>query len=198
MTYTAVPLGAGDTERRYRTSLLGRPDRAPIVARRHWITRGRDWDARCRAGCGTLRLMGGMPETRYARSGGLSIAYQDVGDGVPVVWVPGFVSHVEMQRELPCWSGFIERVERFARFITFDKRGTGLSDRSLGVGTLEDRMDDIRAVYDVCRLDRAVLIGVSEGGPLSILFAATYPERVSHLVIYGSYTHGSRFGRRGP
>jgi class 3 adenylate cyclase len=134
-------------------------------------------------------VVGGVPLTRYASSGGLSIAYQDVGDGVPVVFVPGYVSHVELQRELPCYGGFIDRLERFARLITFDKRGTGLSDRSLGVGTLEDRMDDIRAVYDACGLDRAALIGVSEGGPLSILFAATFPQRVSHLVIYGSYTH---------
>ena len=132
-----------------------------------------------------------QPETHYAQSSGLSIAYQDVGVGVPVVWVPGFVSHVEMQRDLPCWGGLIDRLERFARLITFDKRGTGLSDRTLGVGTLEDRMDDVRAVYDACGLDQAVLFGVSEGGPLAILFAATYPDRVSHLVIYSSYTHGS-------
>ena len=137
-------------------------------------------------------VVGGVPLTRYASSGGLSIAYQDVGDGVPVVWVPGFVSHVELQRELPCDAGFIDRLERFARLITFDKRGTGLSDRSLGVGTLEDRMDDIRAVYDACGLDRAALFGISESGPLSILFAATFPRRVSHLVLYGSYARASR------
>jgi pimeloyl-ACP methyl ester carboxylesterase len=120
------------------------------------------------------------------------IAYQDSGgDGVPVVWVPGFASQVEIQRELPCWYGFIERMERFARLITFDKRGTGLSDRSLGVETLEDRMDDIRAVYDACDLDRASIVAVSEGGPLAILFAATWPERVSHLALYGTYAHSS-------
>lgn len=132
------------------------------------------------------------PETQYARSGQLAIAYQDGGGGgVPVLWVPGFVSHLEMQRELPCWDGFIERMERFTRLVTFDKRGTGLSDRSLGVGTLEDRMDDIRAVYDACGLHRASLVGVSEGGPLSILFAATYPERVSHLVLYSTYANSA-------
>ena len=133
------------------------------------------------------------PETRYAKSGQLAIAYQDGGGGgVPVVWVPGLASHVEIQRELPCSAGFIERMEQFARLITFDKRGTGLSDRSLGVGTLEDRMDDIRAVYDACGLDRASIVGVSEGGPLSILFAAAYPERVSHLVLYGAYANSAR------
>ena len=104
--------------------------------------------------------MGVAPETRYAKSGHLVIAYQDGGgDRMPVVWVPGFVSHVEIQRELPCFYGIIERIERFARLITFDKRGTGLSDRSLGVGTLEDRMDDIRAVYDACGLDGRALSG---------------------------------------
>jgi class 3 adenylate cyclase len=140
-----------------------------------------------------LGLVGVAPATRYAKCGHLVIAYQDGGgDGVPVVWVPGFVSHVEIQRELPCLYGFTERVERFARLITFDKRGTGLSDRSLGVGTLEDRMDDIRAVYDACDLDRANIVAVSEGGPLAVLFAATYPERVDHLVLYGSYAYGSR------
>jgi len=123
----------------------------------------------------------------------LVIAYQDAGgDRVPVVWVPGFASHVEIQRELPCFYGIIERIERFARLITLDKRGTGLSDRSLGVGTLEDRMDDIRAVYDSCGLDRASIIGVSEGGPLAVLFAATYPERVDHLVLYGTYASNDR------
>lgn len=121
------------------------------------------------------------------------IAYQDGGDDSvpPVVWVPGFVSHLEMQRELPYLDGFIERMERFARLVTFDKRGTGLSDRSLGVGTLEDRMDDIRAVYDACGLDRASIVAVSEGGPLAILFAATYPERVNHLVLYSTYANTS-------
>ena len=133
--------------------------------------------------------MGAVPETRYAHSGELVIAYQDTGEGVPVVWIPGFVSHVELQRELPCLGGIVERLERFARLITFDKRGTGLSDRSLGVGTLEDRMDDIRAVYDACDLERASIIATSEGGPLAIMFAASYPDRVSHLVIYASYTH---------
>ena len=130
-----------------------------------------------------------MPQTRYAKCGSLDIAYHDVGDGVPVVWIPGFVSHVELHRELPFTRGFLEAMERFARLITFDKRGTGLSDRSLGVGTLEDRMDDIRAVYDACGLDRAAVVAVSEGGPLAMLFAATFPDRVSHLVIYSSYTH---------
>ena len=137
-----------------------------------------------------LWLVGVAPETRYAKSGQLVIAYHDgVGEGTPVVYLPGFVSHIEIDRELPCWYGLMERIERFARLVTFDKRGTGLSDRSLGVGTLEDRMDDIRAVYDACGLDRASIVAVSEGGPLAILFAATYPERVSRLVLYSTYAN---------
>ena len=104
-----------------------------------------------------------------------------------MVWVPGFVSHVELQRELPYTRGTSS--DRAVRpLVTFDKRGTGLSDRSLGVGTLEDRMDDIRAVYDACGLEQAAVVAVSEGGPLAMLFAATFPDRVSHLVMYSSYT----------
>ena len=141
-----------------------------------------------------LRGVRSTPETHYARSGGLSIAFQDVGHGVPVVWVPGIISHVELQREIPCLGGFAERLERFARLVVFDERGAGPSDRGLGAGTLEDRMDDIRAVFDACGLERAALVGVSKGGPLSLLFAATYPERVTHLIIDSSYSHndGSR------
>jgi class 3 adenylate cyclase len=130
------------------------------------------------------------PQSRYARSGALSIAYQDVGTGPALLWVPGFVSHVELMWDLPAWGGFMERLARFSRLIVFDKRGTGLSDRNLGAGALEDRMDDIRAVLDACEVERAALIGISEGGPLSILFSATYPERVSQLVLYGSYAWG--------
>jgi pimeloyl-ACP methyl ester carboxylesterase len=131
--------------------------------------------------------VGSAPATRYARCGSLSIAYQDTGAGMPIVWVPGLVSHVELQRELPCLGGFARRLERFGRLVAFDKRGGGLSDRSLGSGTIEDRMDDIRAVFDACGLDRAAIVGTSEGGALSVLFAAAYPDRVSHLVLYSTY-----------
>ena len=129
-------------------------------------------------------------------SGGLSIAYQDVGTGPVLLWVPGFVSHVELMWDLPVFGGLMERLSRFCRLIVFDKRGTGLSDRNLGVGALEDRMDDIRAVLDACEVERAALVGVSEGGPLSILFSATYPERVTQLVLYGSYAWGGGPGSR--
>jgi pimeloyl-ACP methyl ester carboxylesterase len=116
------------------------------------------------------------PQTQYAQSGGLSIAYQDVGTGPALLLVPGFVSHVELMWELPAWGGFMERLARFSRLIVFDKRGMGLSDRNLGAGPLEDRMDDIRAVLDACEVERAAVIGISEGGPLSILFSATHPS----------------------
>jgi pimeloyl-ACP methyl ester carboxylesterase len=128
------------------------------------------------------------PETRYAQSGELSIAYQVFGEGpMDLVFVPGFISHCDMSWETDLFRGFYERFASFARVITFDKRGTGLSDRSLGFGTAEDRMDDIRAVMDAAGCERAALVGISEGGPLTLLFAATYPERTSALVLWGTF-----------
>jgi class 3 adenylate cyclase len=128
------------------------------------------------------------PATRYAKSGDVHIAYQVVGEGpLDLVFVPGFVSHLEATWESPPQRRFFERLASFSRLILFDKRGTGLSDRSSHVFTLEQRMDDVRAVMDAAASDRAALFGFSEGGPMSALFAATYPERTSALVIYGSY-----------
>ena len=128
------------------------------------------------------------PETRYAKSGDVHIAYQVTGTGpFDLVWVPGFVSNVELQWELPGAPRFISRLASFCRLIRFDKRGTGLSDRIVGVPTLEQRMDDVRAVMDAVGTRQAALFGMSEGGPMSILFAATYPERTRALVLYGSY-----------
>ena len=132
--------------------------------------------------------MGGTPETRYATSGELNIAYQVFGDGdVDVVFAPGFVSHLELMWDPGPFRGLMDGLGRFARVIAFDKRGTGLSDRSLGAGTIEERMDDVRAVMDAVGLERAALFGVSEGGPLALLFAATYPERVQSLALLGSF-----------
>jgi class 3 adenylate cyclase len=129
-----------------------------------------------------------IPETRYAQSGDLAIAYQVFGEGeFDVVFVPGFISHADLAWGLPLLQGVYRRLGTFARVITFDKRGTGLSDRTLGFGTAEDRMDDIRAVMDAAGSERAALVGISEGGPLVILFAATYPERVHALVPWGTY-----------
>ena len=127
------------------------------------------------------------PDVRFAKSGEVSIAYVDVGDGPPLVFVPGFISHVELNWQVPFLAPMLERLASTFRLVTFDKRGTGLSDRTIGFGTLEERMDDVRAVMDAAGLDRASLLGISEGGPLAIFFAAQYPERVEKLALYGTY-----------
>ena len=145
----------------------------------------------CRAARPRL-ARGERSQTRYARSGDISIAYQVVGDGpVDLVNIPPFVSNVELMWEHPIGRRYRERLASFSRMIVFDKRGTGLSDRVRDVPTLETRMDDVRAVMDAAGSERAVLFGESEGGPMSILFAATYPERVLGLVLYGSYARGT-------
>ena len=129
-----------------------------------------------------------IPETRYADSDGVSVAYQVFGDGpFDLVWVPGYVSNVEYTWQYPPMARFARRLGSFARVIAFDKRGTGLSDRVSPdyMPDLEVRMDDVRAVMDAAGSERAVLYGVSEGGPMSILFAATHPERTIALILSG-------------
>jgi class 3 adenylate cyclase len=124
----------------------------------------------------------------YARSGKVNIAYQVTGNGsLDLVLVSGFVSHLDNDWAHPESARFLERLGSFTRLIRFDKRGTGLSDRSVGLPDLETRMDDVRAVMDAVGSERAGLFGYSEGGPMSILFAATYPARVGALVLYGTY-----------
>ncbi|MBI3161535.1 MAG: adenylate/guanylate cyclase domain-containing protein [Chloroflexi bacterium] len=133
-----------------------------------------------------------QPETRFAQSGDISIAYQIVGGGpLDLVVVPGFVSHLEQAWEEPAYARFLQRLASFSRLILFDKRATGLSERITGIPTLEQRMDDVRAVMDAAGSQRAALFGISEGGPMSVTFAATYPERVSALVLYGSIARGA-------
>ena len=128
----------------------------------------------------------GMPETRYARSGDVSIAYQVLGEGpFDVVYAPGYVSHVELIWEAAGIAAFLRGIAEHARVLMFDKRGTGLSDRVAGAPTLEERSDDIRAVMDAAGSERAALFGLSEGVPMSVVFAASHPERVSALVLYG-------------
>ena len=128
------------------------------------------------------------PVTRYARSGSVNIAYQVIGDGpTDLVFVPGWVSHVEYAWEEPTLARFYRRLASFSRLLLFDKRGTGLSDRIADLPTLEERMDDVRAVMDAVGSPRAAVFGVGEGGPVSALFAATYPDRTSALVMYGTY-----------
>jgi pimeloyl-ACP methyl ester carboxylesterase len=134
-----------------------------------------------------------IPETRYAKSGDLSIAYQVVGDGpLDVVFVPGFVSNVEWGWELRPWREAWSRIASYARLIAFDKRGTGLSDRTERLPTLEERMDDVRAVMDAAGSERAALVGISEGGPMSLLFAATYPDRTTALVLWASFARSTQ------
>ena len=137
------------------------------------------------------------PRTRYARSGEINIAYQVVGDGpIDLIIVPGSISHVEMVHELPAVSGNVQRLARFARVITFDKRGQGLSDRVSGVPSLEERMDDVRAVMDAVGSRKTVLMGLSEGSPMSVLFSATHSDRVSHLVFSGGFIQLAILSRR--
>jgi class 3 adenylate cyclase len=129
-----------------------------------------------------------LSDVRYAHSGDVNIAYRIWGDGpFDVVFVPGSTSHVDFVMEVPGFRAILEAMASFSRLIFFDKRGTGLSD-PVDAGTpLEVRMDDVRAVMDAASSERAAVMGVSEGGPMSILFAATYPERAWALVLYGTY-----------
>jgi len=132
------------------------------------------------------------PETRYVKSDGVHIAYQVLGEGpFDVVFVPGFVSNVEATWQAPDRAAFFRHLASFCRLILFDKRGTGMSDRTSQLFSLEQRMHDVRAIMDDVGSKRAALFGISEGGPMSLLFSATYPERVRALVLYGSYSRRS-------
>jgi class 3 adenylate cyclase len=125
---------------------------------------------------------------RYARSGELSIAYQVIGDGpVNIVVVPGFISNLEMMPDAYPYAELLERLGSIGRCVLFDKRGTGLSDRAIGFGSLEDRADDIRAVMDDVGFETASIFGYSEGGPLSLVFAAAHPDRVDALALYATF-----------
>jgi len=128
------------------------------------------------------------PETKYARSGDLSIAYQVIGDGsIDLVHIPGLVSHVDMAWENEKYHRFMERLSSFARVIVYDKRGCGLSDPVTDPPAVEERVDDTRAVMDAAGVDRAAVFGVSEGAGLAAYFAAAHPDRVSHAVLYGGF-----------
>jgi class 3 adenylate cyclase/pimeloyl-ACP methyl ester carboxylesterase len=129
-----------------------------------------------------------MPNTRYAQSGDVNIAFQIMGDGpIDIILVPGIVSHVEFLHEFPQYTAFLRRLATFARVVTFDKRGQGLSDGISGAPSLEQRVDDVRAIMDEIGSQRAVLLGLSEGSSMSAFFAATNPDRVSKLILFGGF-----------
>ena len=136
------------------------------------------------------RLANITPETHYVENGDVNIAYQVIGSGpIDIVFVMGWVSHLEYFWKHHLFASFLEKLASFSRLILFDKRGTGLSDRVplSELPTLEQRMEDVHTVMDAVGSDRAILVGVSEGGPMCSLFAATYPERTAGLVMIGTY-----------
>jgi pimeloyl-ACP methyl ester carboxylesterase len=133
------------------------------------------------------------PVIEYAKSGDVHIAYQLIGDGPPdFVLAPGYVSHLDLWWESRYWARLFERVSSFCRLILFDKRGTGLSDRPTVVATLEERIDDIRAVMDAAGSQGARIFGLSEGGSMACLFAATYLQRAQSLTLYGAKPRWTR------
>lgn len=129
-----------------------------------------------------------IPDVHYAKIGDVHIAYTAFGDGpLNLVWMPGFISHVEHWWDEPGQVRWLQWLGSFARVVMFDKRGTGLSDRFTGAPTMEERMEDVLAVMDAAGFRRAAVLGISEGGSLSTLFAATYPDRCQALVLYGAF-----------
>ncbi|HEY7707294.1 MAG TPA: alpha/beta hydrolase [Gaiellaceae bacterium] len=128
-----------------------------------------------------------MPETRYAQSGEVNIAYQVIGDGpIDLVYMPGFISHVELSWGLPGRGDFLRALGEFTRVIQLDKRGTGMSDRVRDLPTIETLVQDVCAVMDAAESERAALFGVDAGGPASILFAARHPDRAAALILFGT------------
>lgn len=127
-----------------------------------------------------------IPETRWARSGDVNVAYQVFGEGPDLVFCPPFASNVELVWDVPPRRALNEHLATIARVISFDKRGTGISDRIAGVAPLEERMDDVRAVMDAAASGRAVLLGIEDGGPLAIMFAASHPERCAGIVLWNT------------
>jgi pimeloyl-ACP methyl ester carboxylesterase len=128
------------------------------------------------------------PETRYAKSGDVHIAYQVVGDGpIDLVLIPGLFTHVEHQWDEPSFARFLDRLASFSRLIVFDARGAGLSDQAPELPPMEEQVDDLIAVLDAVGSSSAAILGLSQAGPMAILFAASYPERTRAIVLYGSY-----------
>src|SRR2546428_937021 len=132
------------------------------------------------------------PPVLYAKSGDVHVAYTVRGSGPDLVWCPGSLSHQELWPQIPEFARIVDGPAQFARVLFFDKRGTGMSDRPAGIPTLEERIDDIRAVMDAAQSARAHIFGVSEGGSMACLFAATYPERTRSLILYGTRPRWTR------
>lgn len=134
------------------------------------------------------------PEIRYAESGDVHIAYQVFGHGPEnLIMIPGFISHIEHYWDSPDLARWLNHVERRTRVVIFDKRGTGLSDRLGQLPNLDQRMDDARAVMDAAGIERATIMGWSEGGSLAVLFAASHPERCTALILYGAFARFSHW-----
>jgi len=126
--------------------------------------------------------------TRYAKNGDISVAYQVFGEGnVDLIMVPGFISHIENYWDEPRMAQWLRKLGSFSRVILFDKQGTGLSDRSSKAPVMDERMDDVRAVMDAVGIEKAALFGISEGGSLATLFAASHPQRSQALILYGAF-----------
>jgi pimeloyl-ACP methyl ester carboxylesterase len=135
-----------------------------------------------------MDVAGRAPDIHYAKSGDLNIAFSVIGQGPDLVVAPGFISHLEIMWEEPSVVHFYSRLASFRRVVTFDKRGTGLSDPSMHAPTLEESVDDLRAVMDAAGCERADIVGISEGGTMAMLMTASHPERVNALVLYGTFT----------
>lgn len=127
------------------------------------------------------------PDTHYAKSGDIHVAYQVFGEGPDLIMAPGFVSHIENYWDEPRFARFLSKLGKFCRVVLFDKRGTGLSDRVANLPAMDERMDDLRAVMDAVKIERAAQFGISEGGSLAALFAASHPERSQSLIVYGGF-----------
>src|SRR6201995_2435513 len=135
-----------------------------------------------------MNVAGGMPDIHYAKSGGLNIAVSVTGEGADLVVAPGFISHLDIMWEEPSVVHFYSRLAAFRRVVPFHKRGPGLSDPVMHAPTLEESVDDLRAVMDAAGCERADLVGVSEGGTMAMLMAASHPDRVNALVLYGTFS----------
>jgi serine/threonine protein kinase/TolB-like protein/Flp pilus assembly protein TadD len=178
-----------DKEERYRTAEELLIDLKALKQELEFETRQTRYSS-SGSGAGAAVAANARPETRYARSGDVNIAYQVLGDGpIDLVYVPGWVTNIDYSWEDPSLARYYRRLASFSRLILFDKRGTGLSDQTAKLPTLEQRMDDVRAVMDAVGCERAALFGASEGGNMSLLFAATYPERTSALVTVGIFAN---------